>query len=339
MKEHVLIGGYTKQASRGIYQLSFDSQQGQLSSARLAVNLEGPTYFTISNANILYSVAKTKTQGGVAAFDLEHNFQLLGQVLQPGPAPAYIEVSDKKQLVFTANFHSGIVNIYRIQADSTLTLTDQIQLSGHSVLPEQEAAHPHIAHLTPDDKLVICDYGTDSILTYDLNSNGKAQLHATFKVPAGSAPRHIVFNGQHPDIAYCICELSSTVLVLQYHEGYFSLANTYTLLPAGFEEPNTAAAIRLSPDQKYLYTSNRGHNSLVSFKISANGLDLEQLQTIKTQGDFPRDFQFDLTGNYVLVPHQKSNDVTVLKYNALTGYLTFLNNDVQVPEGTCILFY
>ena len=110
-------------------------------------------------------------------------------------------------------------------------------------------------------------------------------------------------------------------------------------MPEGFEEPNTAAAIRLSPDQKYLYTSNRGHNSLVSFKISANGLDLEQLQTIKTQGDFPRDFQFDLTGNYVLVPHQKSNDVTVLKYNALTGYLTFLNNDVQVPEGTCILFY
>ena len=82
MKEHVLIGGYTKQASRGIYQLSFDSQQGQLSPAQLAVNLEGPTYFTISNANILYSVVKTKTQGGVAAFDLEHNFQLLGQVLQ-----------------------------------------------------------------------------------------------------------------------------------------------------------------------------------------------------------------------------------------------------------------
>ncbi|MBA1394803.1 hypothetical protein EQ500_13170, partial [Lactobacillus sp. XV13L] len=148
-----------------------------------------------------------------------------------------------------------------------------------------------------------------------------------------------VFNPHNPHLAYCICELGSLVLTLHYEAGQFEQLHSYSLLPDSYQGDNTAAAIRISADSKFLYTSNRGHNSLVSFKVSPDGQTLEHLQTIKTQGDFPRDFNFDLTGQYILVPHQKSNDVTIFKRNFETGYLTFISNDTQVPEGTCLAFY
>lgn len=339
MQENLLIGGYTRQTSKGIYQLQFNTENAQLSTADLAIKLAGPTYFAISNENILYSVIKDGDQGGVAAYDIKHNFKYLGSAMQPKNSPAYVEVSDRKQLVFSANFHTGIVTVHKINSDKTLTITDKIQLTGHSVRPEQDASHPHLAHLTPDDNLVICDYGSDKILTYSIDANGKASFVSEFRAPAGSAPRHLVFNPQHPEWAYCICELASIILVLHYHQGKFTQLCTYPLMPAGYQGDNIAAAIKISADGQFLYTSNRGHNSLVTFKVSADGQTLEHLQTIKTQGDFPRDFAFDLTGKYILVPHQKSNNVSIFQRNLTTGYLTFINNDTQVPEGTCIVFY
>ncbi|AXX64851.1 lactonase family protein [Bombilactobacillus bombi] len=339
MQENVLIGGYTKQTSQGIYQLQFNSQTAQLTPAKLAVKLQGPTYFAVSNEHILYTVVQDGEQGGLAAYDMKNNFAYLGSALQPKNSPAYVEVSDKRQLVFSANFHTGIVTIHQIQEDKTLAITDHIQLTGRSIRPEQEESHPHMAHLAPDGNLVICDYGSDKVFTYSIDDAGKATKMGEFTAPAGSAPRHLVFNPQHPDIAYCICELASIVLVLNYHDGQFEQLQSYPLLPDNYNEDNTAAAIRISADGQFLYTSNRGHNSIVSFKVSASGQSLEHLQTIKTQGDFPRDFDFDLTGQYLLVPHQKSNDVTIFKRNLETGYLTFINNDTQVPEGTCIVFY
>lgn len=339
MQEKLLIGGYTKQTSQGIYQLEFDTQKASLSAAHLAVKLQGPTYFTISNNNILYSIVQDGDQGGIAAYDLNNNFNYIGSALQTGSSPAYVEVAEQKQLVFSANFHTGIVTIHKINPDKTLTITDTIQLKGSSVKPEQEAAHPHMAHLTPDEQLVVCDYGTDQITTYQIDDQAHATLNSTFTAPAGSAPRHLVFNPQHPDLAYCICELSSVVLVLHYDHGQFNLLDSYHLLPQEYLGENTAAAIRISADGQYLYTSNRGHNSLVSFRISADGKKLEHLQTIKTQGDFPRDFCLDPTGQFVLVPHQKSNDVTIFNRDLDSGQLTFNNHDCQVPEGTCIKFY
>lgn len=339
MQENLLIGGYTRQISQGIYHLQFNTENSQLSNADLAIKLTGPTYFAISNENILYSVIKKGDQGGVAAYDINQNFKYLGSAMQPKNSPAYVEVSNHKQLVFSANFHTGVVIVHKINSDKTLTITDKIQLTGHSIRPEQDASHPHLAHLTPDDQLVICDYGSDKILTYSLDASGQASLVSEFQAPAGSAPRHLIFNPQHHEWAYCICELASIVLVLHYQQGEFTQLCTYPLIPAGYQGDNIAAAIKISADGQFLYTSNRGHNSLVTFKISADGKILEHLQTIQTQGDFPRDFAFDLTGKYILVPHQKSNNVSIFQRNQTTGYLTFINNDTKVPEGTCIVFY
>ncbi|UQS81727.1 lactonase family protein [Bombilactobacillus folatiphilus] len=339
MKEKLLIGGYTRQTSQGIYQMLFDTQSTTISNIKLAVPLQGPTYFAVSNDDVLYSIIQDGEQGGIAAYDINADFQFLGSALQPKDSPAYVEIAEQKQLVFSANFHTGIVTIHKINPDKTLTITDQIQLTGHSVKAEQEASHPHMAHLAPDDQLIVCDYGTDKISTYQLNDDGQAHLQAEFQAPAGSAPRHLVFNPQNPQLAYCICELSSQVLVLNYLNGQFSLVQAYNLLPANYLGENTAAAIRISADGQYLYTSNRGHNSIVSFRIAADGQKLEHLQTIKTQGDFPRDFSLDPSGQFILVPHQKSNDVSILRRNLDSGQLTFVNNEATVPEGTCLKFF
>lgn len=339
MKENLLIGGYTKSTSKGIYSLTFDTEKEVLSEPKLVVNAQQPTYFAISNEEILYPVQKEGDEGGIGAYDMKDHYKNLGSALQPKNSPAYVEVDEQRQLVFSANFHTAIVTVYKINADKTLTITDKIQLDGHSVRPEQDASHPHFSHVAPDGNLVICDYGADKILSYSISKDDKATKIAEFKAPAGVAPRHLTFNPDHPNIAYCICELGSVVLVLNYQDGKFDLINSYNILPDSFDGTNTAAAIRISNDSKFLYTSNRGFNSIVSFKVSDDGKTLEHLQTINTQGDFPRDFNFDLTGKFIIVPHQKSNNVTIFKRNPNTGYLTFVNNNTQVPEGTCVVFY
>ena len=335
MKETVYFGTYTRRTSQGIYKADFDTETGQLSHLKLFANEPSPTYLAFDDTNHLYTVGSKDGQGGIAAYQTDGT--LLNHVVEEGAPHCYVSVDDKRNLVYAANYHKGQVLVYKRKEDGSLELAAMDQHSGHGPHENQASPHVHFADLTPDKYLLTCDLGTDQVTTYDLSSEGQLTEIATYHSNPGAGPRHLVFH-HHYKIAYLICELNSTIEVLIYDGvGEFERIQTISTLPEGFNDFNGTAAIRLSKDGKYLYASNRGHDSIVVYTILADG-SLELLEFVPTNGKTPRDFDLTPDQEFLLVVHQDSDNVTVFKRNSENGRLAELSNDFQVPEAVCIAF-
>ena len=342
MKQKLLLGGYTRHGGAGIYTGTFDDTQGQLTAPQPDItDLGSPTYLAVSDDHILYAVDAEGDQGGVASYDLNVNPpKLINRVLQPGSSPAHISIDENRQLVYASNYHEGRINVYKINRDRSLTTTDEIVHTGNGPRPEQDGAHVHFAAVTPDfQRLAVADLGNDTLTTYTISDAGKLGDPVVFHAEPGFGPRHIAFNHNNP-VAYLLGELSSQVSILSYDAatGSFELIATLPTIPEDYTDHNGAAAIRLSSDQRFLYVSNRGFNSLTVFAVSPDGRNLSQLQQISTAGDFPRDFNFDLTERYVLAVNQNTSNGTLYSRDSKTGLLTEEQRDIPTPEAVNVLF-
>ena len=254
-----------------------------------------------------------------------------------GAPHCYVAVDEKRGLVYGANYHKGQVLVYKRKEDGSLELADAVQHSGHGPHENQASPHVHFTDLTPDHYLVTCDLGTDEVTTYDVNPEGKLNKLTTYNCSPGAGARHLVFHN-HYKIAYLICELNSTIEVLIYDGvGAFEKMQVISTLPEGFNDFNGTAAIRLSQDGKYLYASNRGHDSIVVYTILADG-SLELLEFVPTNGKTPRDFILSPDQEFLIAVHQDSDNATVFKRNPETGRLAELSNDFHVPEAVCVTF-
>ncbi len=335
MKETVYFGTYTRRTSQGIYKADFDTETGQLSNLKLFVNEPSPTYLAFDDANHLYTVGSKEGQGGIAAYQTDGI--LLNHVVEEGAPHCYVSVDNKRNLVYAANYHKGQVLVYKRKEDGSLELADKVQHAGHGPHENQASPHVHYTDLTPDQYLVTCDLGTDEVITYDVDLEGKLTKLATYNCTPGAGARHLVFH-HHYKIAYLICELNSTIEVLIYDGvGEFEHLQTISTLPESFDDFNGTAAIRLSKDGKFLYASNRGHDSIVVYSILADG-SLELLEFVPTNGKTPRDFDLTPDQEFLIAVHQDSDNVTVFKRNSENGRLAELSNDFQVPEAVCIAF-
>lgn len=340
MKQIVLLGSYTKKGSQGIYRAQFDDETGDLTTPQpYFTGLGSPTYLAISQQQVMYAIDGDGDQGGIAAVDISgEQPRLLNTVLEPGSAPAHVSLDEQRRLVFASNYHAGRLNVYRIEEDGTLTATDEVTHDGRGPRPEQEASHVHFASLTPDRRLAAVDLGNDRIYTYDVTDDGQLRQERWLQLPAGYGPRHLRFHHQRP-IAYVLGELSSQISVLQYRsDGTFQLLNTQTTIPADWTAHNGAAAIRISADDRFLYVSNRGYNSIAVYAISADGLTLTLIQQISSAGDFPRDFNFDLTEKYVLLVNQNTSNGTLYRRDTTTGILTMVQKEIVTPEAVNVHF-
>ncbi|KRM55526.1 lactonase family protein [Lacticaseibacillus sharpeae] len=339
-EEKVILGGYTKKGGAGIYQAVLDTVTGSVSTPLPYVTgINGPTYLALSKANRLYTVAGGDGVGGVAAVDLNgEQPKILGSVLQPGTSPAHVSVDEDRRLVYAANYHEGRLNVYAIQEDGSLVATDEAKHNGNGPLPEQDASHVHFAGLTPDKRIVVVDLGNDTVSTYEVSAAGKLSTPTVFKTAPGFGPRHIVFHPTKP-VAYLLGELSSKVQVLDYDatNGTFAVRQTLTTIPTDWTEHNGAAAVRISADARFLYTSNRGHNSIATFAIDRSG-ELEFVNHVSTFGDFPRDFAIDPSGNYLLAVNQNSDNGTLYRRDPVNGTLTTLAINIPTPETVCVVF-
>ncbi|MGY3704176.1 lactonase family protein [Vagococcus martis] len=333
--EKFLLGSYTRRISEGIYGITLDTKKKELVHLTHLISEDNPTYLDVSDNNILYAVAKEGELGGVASYKTNDNgtYTLLNRVMIEGAPPCYVAVDNKRQVVYGANYHQGILYSYKISEDGSLALADKIQDSGHGPHENQDGPHVHYADLTPDNRLVVCDLGNDTVYTYDVDNEGKLTEVAKFIAAPGTGPRHLVFHPTKP-IAYLFGELSSDVLVLDYDAstGSFKELQTISTLPETHTGFNGGAAIRISKDGKFLYASNRGHNSLVVYGISEDGKALNTLQWISVEGDFPRDFNLSKTGDFIVVANQNSDNLTLFERNNDTGLLTLLQKDVFAPE-------
>lgn len=339
MIEKFLIGGYTKRGGAGIYAASFDPDTATVTTPQPYItSLGSPTYLAVAGGKTLYAVTAGDGVGGVTSFALGAQPKQLNQLLQPGTSPAHVSVDETRQLVFAGNYHEGRVDVYAINADGSLTHTDTVQHHGSGPLPEQDSAHVHFTTVAPDGRLAVVDLGNDTVTTYAVSAGGQLSDERTLTLPAGYGPRHLVFHHRLP-IAYLLGELSSQVSVLNYADGTFTLGQTWSTIPADWHAFNGAAAIRLSADDRFLYTSNRGHNSLTVYAVAATGTSLTQVQQISTAGDFPRDFDLDPSQGFVLAVNQKSDNATLYKRASDTGLLTPLVQDIPAPEATNVCFY
>ncbi|GMA47801.1 lactonase family protein [Tetragenococcus muriaticus] len=338
MIEKILLGTYTRGKSRGIYSAQLDTENKNLSDLALVAQETSPTYLAKSKTNYLYNVTTVDDKGGVAAYDPSFNY--LNAVTEEGAPLCYIAVDNDRQLVYGANYHKGEVNVYQILADGSLKASDAVYHDEPTGPHEnQDHAHAHYANLTPDNRLAVCDLGTDRIYTYNVSDEGKLTEIAVFEAPAGTGPRHLTF---HPNekYAYLFGELDSTVTILSYDKasGQFNQIGKISTLPEDYHDFNGGAAIRITSDGKFLYVSNRGHNSITVFTVNNDGDSLSFLQNIASNGDFPRDFNLDPTEQFIVCGHQKSDNLSLFERNEQTGELKLISSDFYAPECVCVLF-
>ncbi|MDR1521274.1 MAG: lactonase family protein [Streptococcaceae bacterium] len=339
MKQLILFGGYTKRIGKGIYSLLLDTKKKRLDYLKLIAIEPSPTYLAIDSNNHLYTVGAIKNQGGIAAFDISTDKAILiNHVVEENRSPlCYVAVDEKRNLVYGSNFHQGIVYVYKKNEDGSLEFADSVQHTGNGPHENQKGPHVHYSNLAPDERLVVCDLGNDSVYTYNITKNRKLTKRALYQAAPGAGSRHLVF---HPNqyTAYLLCELNSTIEILNYNKknGAFSHFKTISTIPKNFTKFNSGAAIRISKDGKFLYASNRGHNSIVSFKVNPNDRNLSLLEWTDTKGDFPRDFNFSQDEDFLIVANQNSDNVTLFSRNKRTGRLILQQENIFLPAGTAV---
>ena len=332
------IGTYTDEDSKGIYNFLFNESNGEISDITLAARIDNPTYLTINKEkNKLYSVAKSQDtdniiQGGVACFDISKNYTLsLKQIdIDTKKPPCHVSLSNNKKNLFVSNYHDKHITTY--------TLDNNLNFTSKSINFHEGPAHIHFAIEVPDNNFVcVLDLGLDKLFVYELINNKlilNENLSLTFKSNCG--PRHMVFSPCNK-FAYILCELSSEIITLSYlGNGNFKVLNYISTIPKTFSEKNSTAAIRISNDGKFIFTSNRGHNSITSFKVNSDST-LTLIDFYTSFGLEPRDFNLTPNNTHLILGNHKSNNLTIYKISN-SGTLTLINKDIKVPSPVCVQF-
>ena len=349
----VFVGTYTEQEgseSKGIYVYRMDPSSGELALERALEGIPNPSYLDFHpGQNFLYAVNESQdfaggNGGGVSVLSIESDApSVLNQQPSHGTDPCHISVEQTGRFALVANYSSGSVAMFPIQADGRLgPAAEIVQHSGSSVHPQRQAGpHAHCILPDPTNRFAIAvDLGLDKFLVYEMDlERGKLNKHAEVGVQAGAGPRHLTF---HPNgkFAYLVNELNATLIGYRYHSeaGSFEELQTVPALPADFTGENLCAAIKVSPDGKFLYASNRGHDSIVCFRIDENTGMLIYRSHTSTGGKEPRDFAIDPSGNFLLAANQKSHTIITFKIDEESGDLTRTRHEVQISMPVCLKF-
>lgn len=353
-KEMLLyIGTYTSGKSEGIYVHKFDLKTGKLTPLHTVKNVVEPSFLTVDkNRKYLYSVNETeeyegKKSGAVSAFAIDQktgDLQFLNKQPSLGGAPCFITTSENEKFALVANYLGGNVSVFPIENNGKLGVSvDLIQHSGIGLNKDrQEAAHAHSITLDRNNRFAFAaDLGIDKLMIYEFDAqNGKLKSNAAqpfFQTKAGAGPRHFSF---HPNgkLAFLINELDTTITSLAYDETVGTLKEIQTVptLPPNFKDANTCADIHVSPNGKFVYGSNRGHNSIVSYKIDEKTGKLNYIEHTSTNGKKPRNFAIDPIGKFLLVANQDSDSIVVFRIDEKTGKLKATGNIAEVPNPVCL---
>ncbi|MDQ6787495.1 MAG: lactonase family protein [Acidobacteriota bacterium] len=348
------VGTYTSGKSEGIYIYKFDSETGELKPHKTVKNVSNPSYLTIDNKRrFLYAVNEEtefqgKKSGAVSSFAIDQasgDLRFINQQPSLGGAPCYVSASENGKFILAANYVGGNVCVLPIQTNGQLgNPVDLAQHAGSSVnLERQESAHAHSIVLDKKNKFAFsCDLGSDKIYIYlfdrkigKLTPNPRQTFYQT---KAGAGPRHIVLSENQKN-AFVINELDSTISALSFDKRQGTLREIQTLstLPADYKNSNnTGADIHISPSGKFLYGSNRGHDSIVVYRIDEKTGKLEYVENVLVEGKKPRNFAIDPTEKFLLVANQDSDTITTFKIDAETGKLRFTEQKTSVPVPVCL---
>jgi len=352
----LFIGTYTRRDSQGIYVTRFDTESGQIGEVTLAAEASNPSFLALHPSRpILYAVnelVEDGVRGGgmVSAFAIDPANGSLGFINQQpthGNSPCHLAVDATGSVVVSTNYTTGNAAVMPIGADGRLRApTHIVQHEGSSVHPRrQEGPHAHSVTIDPTNTYAyICDLGLDKVMIYRLDrEQGKLlpnEAQNWARVTAGSGPRHFAFT---PDrrFAYAINELDSTINGFAFDPATGSLRDVCRIstLPAEFSGSSHCADIHVHPSGRFVYGSNRGHDSIAIFAIDEESGALTSLGYESTQGRNPRNFAIDPTGRWLLAANQDTDNVVVFTIDGETGALSPTGQAVEASMPVCLRFY
>jgi 6-phosphogluconolactonase len=349
----LFVGTYTDKDSKGIYAYGFNASSGELTPLGVAAETPNPSFFAIDASHrYLYAVNELQTYhgastGAVSAFAIDRKtgkLSLLNQVASQGADPCHISFDKSGKYVLVANYTGGTVAVFPIHSDGSLGESSAFLRDRGTLGPNkerQDAPHSHWIEPSADNRFVyVSDLGLDRVLTYtfDATKGTLAKKEAAANLSPGSGPRHVAFSRDN-NFLYVVSELDSTVTVFKNDEkkGFPSLQRI-SALPEGFSGKNDAAEIVAHSNGKFLYTSNRGDDSIAIFSIHPKTGKLSYIDRVPTQGKAPRNFEIDPSGTFLFVANQESNNIVVFRINPKSGKLTPTGQQFQVPAPVCLRF-
>jgi 6-phosphogluconolactonase len=350
----VYVGTYTSGKSEGIYLYRLNLSSGELKHVATTSGVVNPSFLAIApGRRYLYAVNEVeefagKKSGAVSAFAVNQRtgeLRFLNQQPSLGGAPCYVVVDQTGRFVLVANYSGGNFAVLPVRRDGSLgEASDVKQDLGSSINAErQEGPHAHCIMLDPANRFAYgCDLGTDKIMIFRFNAGrGKLIPNTPPSVPAkpGAGPRHLTF---HPGgkYAYVINELHMTVAAFVHDRirGTLKEVQTVPTLPRDFTSADSGADIHVSPNGRFLYCSNRGHDSIAAFKIDPRNGQLTLIGHESTGGKTPRNFAIDPTGAFLLAANQNSDNIVTFRLDPKTGRLGATGHAVEVPSPVCLKF-
>ncbi|MEM9419794.1 MAG: lactonase family protein [Planctomycetota bacterium] len=348
---HVYFGTYTQDREEGIFRGELNLDTGQLTVDQGFGGVDNPSFLALHpNGKTLYAVAEAGKNDGATAFAIDPatgDLTLLNTQTVPGRGACHIIVDPDATTAIVAFYGSGNIASFPINDDGSLgDVASLIQHEGSSVNKRrQEGPHAHSVNVDTTGKWAIAaDLGTDQLLVYEINpatSELKANDPPFMPLHPGAGPRHFAF---HPNDqwAYVINELDATLTVMDWDAAPGTLTAKQTLgtLPTDYPEGErkSTAEIVVHPSGKFVYGSNRGHDSIAIFAVNDSDGTLTLVGHQPSGGEEPRNFNVDPTGRWLLACNQNTDDVQVFSIDAETGELSPVGEPVSVPRPVCVKF-
>jgi 6-phosphogluconolactonase len=345
----VYVGTYTRGKSKGIYAWRFRPAKGELAPVGLVAETTNPSWVTVHpNRRFLYAVGESAKAGTVSAFAIDAatgRLTKLNQASSKGAGPCHLAVDKTGKNVLVANYGSGSVAVLPVREDGGVgEASCFLQHKGSSVNPQrQQGPHAHSVNLDPRERFALVpDLGLDEVLIYrfDAAKGALAPNDPPFaKVAPGAGPRHFAF---HPNgrFGYVISEMGSTVTAFAYDGARGSLREIQVVstLPDNFTGQSSTAEVAVHPNGRFLYGSNRGHDSIAVFAVDPGTGTLTFLDRVSTEGKTPRNFAIDPTGRWLFAANQDSDNIVVFHLDSKTGKLTPAGKTLEVGAPVSLAF-
>ena len=334
-----LVGTYTDDASQGINQLDFTPSENKLEIKTIFPGIQGPSFVVANSAgDKVFTLEEIDNVPGGNIISLSRDsdkptLSKISELPSYGNHPCYLALSPDEKFLTAANYSGGNFSAYGIDEKGELSHLQTIQHEGSSINKgRQSAPHVHSTVFSPDGKyLLVADLGTDEVYVYDFDANSSEPLtlNNAYKVTPGDGPRHLVFSPDGKEIML-VQEMGAALDILSFDAGKITQKQRISLLSEGFDGAVGAAEVRLSPDGKNIYVSNRGDANTISVISKKDSGEYEFAQQISSGGIMPRNFNLTADGKYLLSAHQSSDDIVVFERDLETGKLTQTDWKVSV---------
>ena len=339
--------------ANGVHHLKFNTENGKLSKPKKVSDISGAGFLALHpTKDVLYSTGRKGKENGIAAFEINNpsngaiELQQLSFVKTSDGGATFVAVDPTGAVAMSAQYGGGSVCTYRLDADGSIkSRVNKIEHgAGSGVVEKRQAkSHPHWAGTSPDNRfLMVPDLGKDATVVYRLDlETGKIEKHSEVASPPGAGPRHMKFHGSGK-YAYVLNEFTLSVSVFKYdgENASFEKLQEIEALPAALRDKrlNSAAEIRVHSTGKFLYTSNRGHDSITVFAIDQETGKLTLVEREPIRGGWPRNFNIDPSGKWILAAGQHTNTLTLFSIDQKTGELAYARKAVNVPAPICVEF-